>query len=367
MVHVLLHLVSEIKECGPAFLRWMYPIERYMGFLKGMVKNRAKPEASIVTRMVAEEAAGFCGEFLEKAKEIGVPKSRHEGRLQGQGTINRREIKPPDERFNLAHRAVLQHISEVHPYLERHMNNITRRHPRWSSYAVMKEHNCTFAKWFEHQVYVELKDPNNNVSDTVECLSRGPRPFVTAFEGYDINGYCFYTKRQDAKGAHQNSGVMIVASSTEYSTIRDTNPIDATQLYYGVIEEIWELDYLDFKVPLFRCKWAENRRGKKLSEDGMTLVDSGRFSDTDEPFVMASQAKQIFYVKDNTDPQWFIVVQGKRRIVGVEDVVDEDDYDKFDDTPPLSIGVQSGRGGEHVVEDEIYAHEEGVYVDVPQE
>jgi len=117
-----------------------------MGFLKGMVKNRAKPEASIVTWMVAEEASGFCAEFLEKAKEIGVPKSRHEGRLQGQGTINRREIKPPDERFNLAHHAVLQHLSEVHPYLERHMNDIRRRHPRWSSYAVMQEHNRTFAK-----------------------------------------------------------------------------------------------------------------------------------------------------------------------------------------------------------------------------
>ena len=66
MVHVLLHLVSEIKECGPAFLRWMYPIERYMGFLKGMVKNRAKPEVSIVTRIVVEEASS-CAEFLEKA------------------------------------------------------------------------------------------------------------------------------------------------------------------------------------------------------------------------------------------------------------------------------------------------------------
>ena len=46
-------------------------------------------------------------------------------------------------------------------------------------------------------------------------------------------------------------------------------------------------------------------------------------------------------------------------------MVDEDDYDKFDDTPPLSIGVQTVRGGEHVVEDAVYAREEGVYVDVP--
>ena len=37
MVHVMIHLVREIKECGPAFLRWMYPVERYMGFLKGLL------------------------------------------------------------------------------------------------------------------------------------------------------------------------------------------------------------------------------------------------------------------------------------------------------------------------------------------
>ncbi|GKF71309.1 hypothetical protein Tco_0207423, partial [Tanacetum coccineum] len=27
--------------------------------------------------------------------------------------------------------------------------------------------------------------------------------------------------------------------------------------YYGVIEEIWELDYNTFFVPLFKCKWVE--------------------------------------------------------------------------------------------------------------
>jgi len=54
MLHLVVHLVDEVKECGPVFLRWMYPIERYMGFLKGLVKNPAKPEGSIVTRLTAE-------------------------------------------------------------------------------------------------------------------------------------------------------------------------------------------------------------------------------------------------------------------------------------------------------------------------
>ena len=164
---------------------------------------------------------------------------------------------------------------------------------------------------------------------------------MNTYEGYDINGYCFYTSRQDDKSVHQNSGVMVVASSTEYSSSKDARPINATQSYYGVIQEIWELNYVDFVVPVFRCRWADNRQGKKIDElFGFTLVDSSRFVDGEEPLGLASQEKKNFYIRDNIDHHWQVVVQGKRRIVGVENVVDEEEYDLFDDTPPLSIGVQ---------------------------
>lgn len=231
-----------------------------------------------------------------------------------------------------------------------------------SSYVLMQEHNRSFAKWFKNQVTNELDDHNVMVSDTIRWLARGPENLVTCFDAYDINGYCFHTRTRDSKSVQQNSGVMVVASSLEYSSARDTNPVDATQMYYGVIEEIWELDYVSFKVPVFRCKWVENRRGQKISEDGMTLVDSGRFRDGVEPFILASQAKQVFYVVDNIDPQWHVVVQGKRSIVGVEDVVDEEEYDEFDATPPLSIGVQPLQEGEDIVDDEEYDEDEGEYV-----
>ena len=43
MVHLIIHLVREVRICGPVFLRWMYPIERYMKILKGYVKNQYRP------------------------------------------------------------------------------------------------------------------------------------------------------------------------------------------------------------------------------------------------------------------------------------------------------------------------------------
>ena len=74
MVHLIVHLVREIRLCGPVFLRWMYPIERYMKVLKGYTKNQYRPEASIVERYVAEEAIEFCSQYMEIVEAVGYQK-----------------------------------------------------------------------------------------------------------------------------------------------------------------------------------------------------------------------------------------------------------------------------------------------------
>ncbi|GKD06543.1 transposon protein, CACTA, En/Spm sub-class [Tanacetum coccineum] len=50
MVHLVSHIIGEIKAIGPVHLHNMYPFERYMGFLKDFVRNQARPDASIVQR-----------------------------------------------------------------------------------------------------------------------------------------------------------------------------------------------------------------------------------------------------------------------------------------------------------------------------
>jgi hypothetical protein len=64
MEHTLIHLVDELETCGPVGGRWMYPCERYLGTLKSFVRNKAQPEASMANGYVAEEALGFCTEYL---------------------------------------------------------------------------------------------------------------------------------------------------------------------------------------------------------------------------------------------------------------------------------------------------------------
>lgn len=87
----------------------------------------------------------------------------------------------------------------------------------------------------------------------------------------------------------------------QISTAKDKHPIIGNVVFYGVITEIWELDYCKFKIPMFKCDWVDSRNGVKVDELGFTLVDLNRIGHTSDPFILASQAKQVFYVQDQLD------------------------------------------------------------------
>ena len=73
MVHLVVHLVREVRLCGLVYLRWMYPVKRYIKILKAYVKNHYLPEASMIERYIAEESIEFCLEYMTKANPIGLP------------------------------------------------------------------------------------------------------------------------------------------------------------------------------------------------------------------------------------------------------------------------------------------------------
>ena len=64
MVHLLVHLCKELEYGGPAHVRCMFPIERYLCKLKSYVRNKSKPEASIAEGYLAKECLIFCSRFL---------------------------------------------------------------------------------------------------------------------------------------------------------------------------------------------------------------------------------------------------------------------------------------------------------------
>ncbi|CAA0810941.1 Unknown protein [Striga hermonthica] len=326
---------------------------------KGYVKNPHRPEASIVDRYVAEEAIEFCTEYLSQTKSVGLPKSRHDGRGSGQGTLGGKMKSVDREELLKAHLYVLTNTPEVHPYLDQHKRLIKEQNPRKPERWLVNEHNKTFIPWFKNEV-----GNDNLASETVSWLALGPNSDVITWRGYDINGYSFYTKERDDKSTMQNSGVSLVADSIHFSSAKDKNPLYASSSYYGIIEEIWELNYIKFKVPVFKCKWVDSNNGVKLDEWGFTLVDFSKEGYKNEPFVVASQAKQVFYVTDPCDKNWLVVLQGKKRVSN--DSVDDSTLDilEFPSTSPRMPVVN-----EELELDDVYAtrndHHEGIWENTP--
>ncbi|GJR11198.1 retrovirus-related pol polyprotein from transposon TNT 1-94 [Tanacetum coccineum] len=101
------------------------------------------------------------------------------------------------------------------------------------------------------EVERELEISKDSVSETVRWISYGPRATIVKYEAYNINR----------------------------------------------------------KIPLFKCDWVNHEVGgvKHDPNLGYTLVDLNSLGHKDDPFILASQARQVFYVKDQIDKKLSIV------------------------------------------------------------
>ena len=112
----------------------------------------------------------------------------------------------------------------------------------------------------------------------------------------------------------------------QIASSKDKNTIFGELCFYEVINEIWDLDYNMFTIPMFKCDWVDNKNGIKVDELGFTLVDFSKIGHKSDPFILASQAKQVFYVEDQLDPKWSIVLsippKDFNNIEGLDDFTD---------------------------------------------
>jgi hypothetical protein len=90
-VYFTTHLIKEIKLLGHVFFHQMYAYERFNGILKSFIRNQAYPEGSMVQGYYTDEVVEWSLNYVDPSNPIGVPKSRHKGRLIGKVTIERRQ------------------------------------------------------------------------------------------------------------------------------------------------------------------------------------------------------------------------------------------------------------------------------------
>lgn len=106
-----------------------------------------------------------------------------------------------------------------------------------------------------------------------------------------VNEFRFQTKDLESRRKTQNSGVLVRGDDS-----------DSKKEYCGVLEDIYELSYPgNRKVYLFKCHWwnvAHLGKGYKIDKYDFTSVNTRCVLSTNEPFMLASQSEQVFYLND---------------------------------------------------------------------
>ncbi|XP_074342216.1 uncharacterized protein LOC141679681 [Apium graveolens] len=132
--------------------------------------------------------------------------------------------------------------------------------------------------------------------------------------------------------------VSVIAKAVQVSSAKDLNPVESDLTFYGIIQEIWELDYHAFKAPLFLCKWASNDKGIRVDDLGFTLVDFSRQGHKKDKYVSVDQVKQVFYLEDPVDTTWSVVLSSTTR--DYHELYNEDDLgDTTMEHPPFCTEI----------------------------
>nr|XP_016473713.1 PREDICTED: uncharacterized protein LOC107795561 [Nicotiana tabacum] len=256
MVHLPIHLANETMIAGTIQYRWMYPVERWLYILKSLVGNRAFSKGSIAEGYLATECLTLCSRYLHtmETKFNRLEQNYDGGIIKSDG------------------------------------GDTSQKHS-----------NKEFISWFKKKVVELYKCDNSKKMEDLLTLSRGPLPYVRRLKGYVTDGYRFHVEDYDRGLRTQNYGVIVVGETDD-----ENKNID----YYGELTVIFELQFIGGKrVILFRCMWFDlydQEKRVKMDEYGFVSVSCQRLLKTNEPFVLANQALQVFYVDDPSNKGWHV-------------------------------------------------------------
>ncbi|GJR70495.1 uncharacterized protein Tco_0016560 [Tanacetum coccineum] len=296
----IIELCSKFKEAiqgGPVYMRWMYPFERYMKKLKNYVRNKAKLEGSIAEGYVAEEALTFCSHYLKGVQtRFNRPDRNDDG--------------PPPTCEMQVFRSVCQPKSAG---VEKKLDKEVKKKLEWYVLDNSPEIDTykTYISTLRHE-----KPSECNLE--LLALAHGLLNYATYYSSCVVNGVKFVVHSHDERLTTQCSGV---------STLGEE---DGT-MFYGVLEEILELQYLtSHTVVLFRCKWFKTNNTPHtqlcVTKNIITSISTRDDWWKHQQYILATQARQVFYLEDPSRSHHWRVIQdvNHRKIWDKDIIVDAD-------------------------------------------
>ncbi|KAK9994727.1 hypothetical protein SO802_024430 [Lithocarpus litseifolius] len=228
---------------------------------------------------------------------------------------------------------VLSNCSEIDSYKTEHYLKIQGE----GIIDIDHKHEVEFENWFQNRI---CGSDATNVSQELYSLACGSDALVADYKGCIVNGVRFHTKDREHTRRTQNSGVFVLG---EYGVTKSD--------YYGELRNVLELNYLgNNHVYLFECDWWDTRDGTRMQRDKhFTSVNTSRTWYHSDPFILACQASQVFYLNDTKlDSSWQVVQHMTHRNTydiptGIEKVHEENEEDNSDEVYQKSecIGVNA--------------------------
>ncbi|XP_052109555.1 uncharacterized protein LOC107465708 [Arachis duranensis] len=180
-------------------------------------------------------------------------------------------------------------------------------------------------------------------SKELQWFACGPNVQASRFTTYNMNEFKFRTLSREEGLKTQNNGVHVTSDTRSYASKRDSNVAVGSISYYGQLVDIIELNYSgQFTVILFRCIWANTTFGRGIKQDILchTLVNFSNPMHTgdrkdDEPYILVSEARLVYYVDDDVNKEWSVVVHVKLR--DLVDMGEENDHCELELSPQPSL------------------------------
>ena len=137
-------------------------------------------------------------------------------------------------------------------------------------------------------------------TDELYDLACGPDRRVNHYTSCIIGGMRFHTRELEMQRRTQNSGIAV----TGYKGKEEIE-------YLGVLIDIIELNYgSNHSVFLFQCEWWDisNKKTGIHIDPHFTSVNFARTWYQNEPYILATQATQVIYLKDpKYRGDWYVV------------------------------------------------------------
>ena len=122
---------------------------------------------------------------------------------------------------------------------------------------------------------------------------------VTHYKGMWFKGHHYRVHKVDENRQTFDYGIASYFTIDFQSHVHDANIKTYTIRYYGLVEDILELNFRSFKEVLFNVRWFRNTRVGNhpttyIHENDFCIIDHTRFEKTSEPYVFPDQCEQIF-------------------------------------------------------------------------